>query len=68
MTNKAEETKKETGKETVFPLYQLREHSRELFNVKPEVFDGTFATATETEITKTEAERRIKAFLKKEVK
>jgi hypothetical protein len=68
MTNKAEETKKETGKETAFPLYQLREHSRELFNVKPEVFDGAFATAKEETITKSEAKSRINAFLKKGVK
>ncbi|OES45811.1 hypothetical protein [Domibacillus iocasae] len=65
MTAKAEEIKKEEAK---FLLYELREHARELFGVKPEVFDGVFSKAEETEITKTEAERRIKAFFKKEVK
>ncbi|OLN21852.1 hypothetical protein BTO30_12595 [Domibacillus antri] len=64
MTTKA----KAEEKEPAFPLYQLREHTYELFGVKPEVFDGVFAKAEEAEVTKTEAERRIKAFLKKEVK
>lgn len=53
--------------ETAFPLYQLREHARELFGVKPEVFDGVFSTAKEEALTKTEAEKRIKAFFEKEV-
>ena len=56
MTTKAE---KET--EPTFPLYQLREHSQELF-------DGVFSTAKEAELSKTEAKRRITAFLKREVK
>ncbi|WP_309087202.1 hypothetical protein [Domibacillus sp.] len=61
-----EESKAE--KEAAFPLYQLREHSQELFGVKVEIFDGVFHGAKETEMTKTEAKRRITAFLKREVK
>lgn len=77
MTNKTEvaevkavnkEPAKSTPSEPEFHLHQLREHSRELFGVKPEVFDGVFAKAKETMTTKSEAESRIKAFLKKEVK
>lgn len=59
---------KPVSSEPQFHLHQLREHSRELFGVKPEVFDGVFAKAKETMTTKSEAESRIKAFLKKEVK
>lgn len=63
---KEEETAEAT--ETAYPLFQLREHSREVLGVKPEIFDGVFATATEKELTKSEAKKRIEAFLKKEVK
>ncbi|WP_046180387.1 hypothetical protein [Domibacillus tundrae] len=66
MAAKENEVVKET--ETAFPLYQLREHASELFGVKPEIFDGVFAEETEAAITKTEAKKRITAFLKKEVK
>lgn len=68
----AEATPEETAvpakeAETTFPLYQLREHSRELFGVKPEVFDGVFANETKTALTKTTAKSRIMEFLKKGV-
>ncbi|MGJ9460118.1 hypothetical protein [Oceanobacillus sp. CF4.6] len=51
-----------------FYLNDLREHSQELFGVKPEVLDGAFLNVKETQITKDEADKMIKDFLKKEVK
>lgn len=54
-------------KESLFYIHQLREHSRELFGVKPEVLDGVFKNYKGNQITKTEAKSRIDAFLNKKV-
>ncbi|MFB4260512.1 hypothetical protein ACE106_15320 [Shouchella clausii] len=54
--------------ESKFYVYELREHSRELFRVRPEVFDGALFDYPDTQITKSDAERRIRAFLAKEAK
>ena len=62
---KATETVKD---EPVFYLHELRQHSQKLFGVKPEVFDGAVFGFKEIQMTKKEAESRIKAFLNKEVK
>lgn len=51
-----------------FYIHVLREHSQELFGVKPEVLDGAFFNAKETQVTKEDAEKRINTFLNKEVK
>ncbi|TES56186.1 hypothetical protein E2L07_05730 [Halalkalibacterium halodurans] len=70
----SEETKPKENKrstkppEAKFYLHELREHSRELFGVKPEVFDGALFDCKEIQITKSDAERRIRAFLNKEAK
>ncbi len=53
--------------ETLFYIHELREHSRELFDVKPEVLDGVFARTKEIQVTKGEAKRRIDKFLKKTI-
>ncbi|UAT31966.1 MULTISPECIES: hypothetical protein [Bacillus] len=62
---KATET---ASNEPAFYLHELREHSQKLFGVKPEVFDGAVFGFKEIQMTKKEAESRIKAFLNKEVK
>jgi hypothetical protein len=49
-------------------LNDFRVHSQELFGVKPEVIDGAFLHVKESQITKEEAEKLVKDFLKKEVK
>nr|WP_239588252.1 hypothetical protein [Gracilibacillus alcaliphilus] len=49
-------------------MYELREHSRELFGVKPEVFDGAFLNYKNGQATKKQAENLVKSFLNKEVK
>nr|WGE08780.1 hypothetical protein P5658_13265 [Bacillus subtilis] len=49
-------------------MKDLREHSRELFGVKPEVFDGALFHVHKTSITKSEAKKLINQFLQKEVK
>ncbi|MCY8513549.1 hypothetical protein [Bacillus atrophaeus] len=54
--------------ETAFYIKDLREHSRELFGVKPEVFDGALFHVDKKRITKTEAKKLITQFLQKEVK
>ncbi|RFA37034.1 hypothetical protein CAI16_02880 [Virgibacillus dokdonensis] len=54
--NKQAEVKKETSasvtstayKEPEFSLTELRKHSRKLFGVKPEVFDGAFFNTKKT--------------------
>ncbi|WP_139220286.1 hypothetical protein [Gracilibacillus orientalis] len=61
-------TAKTIKKETEFPLYELREHSLELFGVKSEVIDGAFLNYKNVKATKKQAENLIKSFLKKEVK
>ncbi|MEC1665507.1 hypothetical protein NSS75_01160 [Bacillus sp. FSL K6-1012] len=60
-------TKKEKA-ENAFYIKDLREHSRELFGVKPEVFDGALFHAEKNSITKSEAKKLITQFLQKEVK
>lgn len=60
--------KKAADKEQSYYLNDLREHSQDLFGVKPEVFDGAFHHEKETQVTKSYAESRIKTFLNKEVK
>lgn len=54
--------------ESSFYVYELREHSRKLFGVRPEVLDGALFDYSETQITKSEAEKRIRAFMAQEVK
>lgn len=54
--------------ETEFYIHELQEHSRTLFGVRPEVFNGALLHYKSNIITKTEAKRRIRAFLTKEVK
>ncbi|OTQ85145.1 hypothetical protein BG31_15575 [Bacillus subtilis subsp. subtilis] len=60
-------TKKEKV-ENAFYIKELREHSRELFGVKPEVFDGAIFHVEKNSITKSEAKKLITQFLQKEVK
>lgn len=73
---KPEEVKKETVasiapvsyKDIEYPLEELRKHSRKVFGVKPEVFDGAFFSTKKHTSTKREAEKLIRSYLKKEVK
>ena len=60
-------TKKEKV-ENAFYIKELREHSRELFGVRPEVFDGALFHVEKNSITKSEAKKLITQFLQKEVK
>lgn len=70
------EAKKETTasvastvyKEAEFPVSELREHSRKVFGIKPEVFDGAFFNYEKASVSKKEAEKMIQGYLKKEVK
>jgi hypothetical protein len=73
MSNKSKQSEKPTPAKTKveekkFYIHVLREHSQELFGVKPEVLDGAFFNVKETQLTKADAEKRIKTFLNKEVK
>jgi hypothetical protein len=66
----AKKTTKKTTTETKEPkfyLHELREHSRTLFKVKPEVFDGVFLNYKKKQITKDEAQKKIDAFLERKV-
>lgn len=54
--------------EPEFYIYQLREHSQKEFRVKSEVLDGALFDYTKSKITKSEAQKRIDSFLKREVK
>ena len=54
--------------ESSFYVYELREHSRQIFGVRPEILDGALFDYVETQITKSEAEKRIRAFMAQEVK
>lgn len=65
-SKKAVITAKQT--ESKFYVYELREHSRQLFGCRPEIFDGALFDYPDTQITKSDAERRIRAFLAKEAK
>ncbi|MDG0768190.1 hypothetical protein [Bacillus halotolerans] len=60
-------TKKEKA-ENAFYIKDLREHSRELFGVRPEVFDGALFHVETDRITKSEVKKLITQFLQKEVK
>ncbi|TWK54847.1 hypothetical protein [Bacillus licheniformis] len=52
--------------ESFFHIQDLREHSKELFGVKPEVLDGALFGLGQKQVTKTEAKKRIREFLRKE--
>ncbi|WP_440097236.1 hypothetical protein ACTDI5_07100 [Bacillus paralicheniformis] len=52
--------------ESLFRIHDLREHSKELFGVKPEVLDGALFGLGQKQVTKTEAKKRIREFLRKE--
>lgn len=52
--------------ESLFHIQDLREHSKELFGVKPEVLDGALFGLGQEQVTKTEAKKRIREFLRKE--
>jgi hypothetical protein len=67
--NQNKQTTKGKGpKQAEFFLHELREHSKQLFGVKPEVVDGAFLNVKEQKITKEHAQKLITDFLKKEVK
>lgn len=66
--NKEEIKKKEAKNANTFFLNDLREHSQDLFGVKPEVLDGAFFHEKELQITKDRAGKLVQDFLKKEVK
>ncbi|WP_369803129.1 hypothetical protein [Sporosarcina sp. P2] len=55
------------SRESLFYIHQLREHSRELFGVKPEVLDGIFRNYPSNQVTKSEAKKMIDTFLNKKV-
>lgn len=72
---KSQAQKQETPKnqesskgEKKYYLHDLREHCKDLFGVKPEVFDGAFYKEKESKVSKEYAKNRIKSFLHKEVK
>ncbi|KAA6450347.1 hypothetical protein [Bacillus swezeyi] len=52
--------------ESLFHIRDLREHSKELFGVKPEVLDGALFGLDQKQVTKSEAKKRIREFLRKE--
>ncbi|WP_144474378.1 hypothetical protein [Bacillus pumilus] len=54
-------------KEVAFSFEALKEHSKELFGVKPEILEGALFYIKDQPITKTEAKKQIDAFLSKEV-
>ncbi|MER3121086.1 hypothetical protein [Bacillus altitudinis] len=54
-------------KEAAFSFEALKEHSKELFGVKPEILEGALFYIKDKPITKTEAKKQIDAFLSKEV-
>lgn len=56
---------REDEQQEFFPKEVLREHSKELFQVEKEVFDGVFSTLSE-DITIDQARKRINEWLKKE--
>lgn len=53
--------------ETTFPVNELRKNCKALFNVEVEVFDGAFHDVSLEEISKEEAQNKIKEWLGKEV-
>ncbi|MEC1046748.1 hypothetical protein [Bacillus safensis] len=54
-------------KEPGFSFEALKEHSKEVFGVKPEILEGALFYIKDQPITKTEAKKQIEAFLSKEV-
>ncbi|WP_235011072.1 hypothetical protein [Listeria monocytogenes] len=54
--------------ETQFSVEQLKENSRVIFGVQPEVIDGALFDYTGEQITKTKARNLINNFLQKVVK
>lgn len=66
--DKQVEKVKPVVQQSEFFLHELREHSRQIFGVKPEVVDGAFLHVKEQKITKAHAEKLINDFLKREVK
>ncbi|APT47394.1 hypothetical protein [Bacillus safensis] len=54
-------------KEPGFSFEALKEHSKELFGVKPEILEGALLYIKAQPITKIEAKKQIDAFLSKEV-
>lgn len=54
-------------KEPGFSFEALKEHSKELFGVKPEILEGALFYIKDQPITKTEVKKQINAFLSKEV-
>ncbi|MGX9290516.1 hypothetical protein ACSLGF_04675 [Bacillus sp. A015] len=54
-------------KEFGFSFEALKEHSKDLFGVKPEILEGALFYIKHQPITKTEAKKHIDAFLSKEV-
>lgn len=69
MSTKSQKVKKqEVPQGDKFSLHVFREHSQELFGVKPEVLDGAFLYEENTELTKADAHKRINDFLEREVK
>ncbi|MCY7583611.1 hypothetical protein MH138_09270 [Bacillus safensis] len=54
-------------KEFSFSFEALKEHSKDLFGVKPEILEGALFYIKDQPITKTEAKKHIDAFLSKEV-
>ncbi|MGE6629835.1 hypothetical protein [Bacillus sp. NPDC077027] len=56
-----------TEKEYGFSFEALKEHSKDLFGVKPEILEGALFYIKQQPITKTEAKKHLDAFLSKEV-
>ncbi|TLS51742.1 hypothetical protein FE782_12560 [Paenibacillus antri] len=68
-TASAEENRKPAKPaEKRFTAASLRSHARQLFGVNPETVDGALHGAGAGEFTVKEAQAKIKAFLKREVK
>lgn len=61
------DTPKDGGSESLFYIHDLREQSRNLFGVKPEVLDGVFVRTRDVQVTKSGARKRINEFLKKAI-
>ncbi|GAK11397.1 hypothetical protein [Geomicrobium sp. JCM 19039] len=54
--------------ETKFHVGELRAHCRQLFGVKPEVFDGALFDIKTSEITKSDVKEKIDTFLTKKTR
>lgn len=69
---KEQTTKKRTSKATgqeepLFYIHELREHSRTIFNVRPEVIDAALKHERSNRISKKRAKALIDSFLGKKV-